>query len=341
MPNRISHLLALVNILLTLALTAEAQTNPPVECPKITVSGYPGIVDIGREYEFSVKLAGRAPKGVTFAWEIPGAPIVSGKNASVVRFATTPEMNGTSVIAIVRIGGLPAHCTNTGSDFVGVGGGIGPIFLSKTDSLIWESKQLLELFDQLEAFPNNQAYIYIGAKPETERHKEIESVIRESALRNGVDQARLTFVRELTTKEIIEIWRVPPGSDNPICRACERVARPDCGLPFDDYGKISKNDERARLDMAAVAMLNNQTWIAVVILFVSPGESKSAAEKRKAFIHDHLVKTRRAPNERLEVHFARDDESRTSIYLVSPELRSTPRQAFNAEPSFDQLKRKN
>lgn len=214
-------------ILIALAATISS-AQPQAECPTIEVFGYPGIVEIGKEYEFSVKLSGRVPKGVTFAWEIAGAPIIAGRDASVVRFGTTPDMSGTSVTATVRVDGLPVHCTSTGSDFVGVGGGVEPIYLSSTDSISWESKQLLELFDRMEEFPSNQGYIFIGADLKTERPKEIEAVIRETALRNEIDQASITIIRESTAKEIVEFWRVPPGANNPLCRYCEPVPEDVC-----------------------------------------------------------------------------------------------------------------
>ena len=56
MPNRISHLLAFVTIVLTIVFTSAAQTDPSNECPNITVDG-DGITPT-RDSLFRFKLKG-------------------------------------------------------------------------------------------------------------------------------------------------------------------------------------------------------------------------------------------------------------------------------------------
>jgi hypothetical protein len=339
MPYPISHLLALVTIVLPLALNGASQMNPPKDCPEITVTGPAGIPDEGALIPFYVQLKGNVRADITYRWRVSTGKVAEGQGTDKAKFdvgwPTTPQ-----VTATVEVRGLPEGCPHTVSETLGVSIDPGPILVSSTTDAATYTKRVNELIKELEKYSTSQGYIYIGSVS-SDRYKQIEQFIRDTALQAAFDQSRLTINRETTSKEIVELWLIRPGVDNPLCKACEPVEPPVCTLPFDTYGKVSKDEERVRLDNAAMAMINNPTWFGVVILFISSEESKAAAMKRMAFMRDHLIRVRKVSSERLDIHFAYGDESLTIIHIVNPELRLAPKEAFNAKPSVDELRRKN
>lgn len=323
-----------------LGLAVEAQTTPPAECPTINVLGPAGIPNPDEFIPYVVELKGDVPPEVAFIWSVSTGKVAEGQGTAKVKIDAPEWLTGVSVTATVKVLGLPEGCPNTGSETMAVSIDPGPILVGSTGNATNYPTSFRELIEALEKHPNSQGYIFIGTS-NSDRFQEIVRLIRDTARLSGFDQSRLTIKPEATSSEIVELWVIRPGVDNPSCRSCEPVERLECGLPSDEYGRIPKNEELGRLDTTAANLIMDSSWIGVVILFVAPDESKRKAEARKTLIRDHLVKTRKVPDERLDIYFARGHETRTSIYLMAPELRMTPKSAFDAEPSFDRLPRRN
>lgn len=113
MPNRISHLLALVTIVLMLALTVAAQTTPPADCPTITVNGPVGIVDAD-PFKFSAKIEGRLPHKVKYEWTVSTGQIIDGQGTAGI---TVVHANPNETLtATVEISPLPKGCPTFASE---------------------------------------------------------------------------------------------------------------------------------------------------------------------------------------------------------------------------------
>lgn len=228
MSNRISHLLACVTVILTLALTAAAQKNPPAGCPTIIVTGPAGIPDEGALIPFYVELMGNAPTGISYRWSVSTGKVVDGQGTDKAKFDVNWP-TGARVTATVEVLGLPSGCPNSASDTLAVAIDPGPIYVSSSGEPLEYAKSVNQLIEELEEYPNSQGYIFIGT-PSSDRYKQIEELIRATASQTGFDQSRLTIKPETTSKELIELWVIRLGVDNPLCKACAELYCPRVSL---------------------------------------------------------------------------------------------------------------
>ncbi len=92
-----------------------------------------------------------------------------------------------------------------------------------------------------------------------------------------------------------------------------------CGYipPAEEYGKLSKNDEKARLDALAVEITAIKDVIAYFIIYYPSKKGKKSYENRVARIRNHLIKERGIAPEKVVVIDGGDAaEERTRIYLA-------------------------
>lgn len=224
MPNRISHLLALVTSVLTLGLTTAAQSAAPPECPTITVTGPAGLPDPGGLIPFYAQVLGKVPSGITYKWRVSTGKIVEGQGTDKAKF-DVGWPTGATLIATVEGMGLPEGCPNTASDKLAVAIDPGPIHVGSSGEPRAYGGLVNELIEELGKYPGSQGYIFIGTAS-SDRYKRIEEFIRATASENDFDQSRITVRRETTSKELVEMWVIRPSVDNPFCRACDELACP-------------------------------------------------------------------------------------------------------------------
>jgi hypothetical protein len=63
-------------------------------------------------------------------------------------------------------------------------------------------------------------------------------------------------------------------------------------FPFDTYGKISTDDEKARLDNLAIHLLEDPKQVAYIFVYAGQQPCAGETQAKIAFIKNHLVKTR-------------------------------------------------
>jgi hypothetical protein len=125
------------------------------------------------------------------------------------------------------------------------------------------------------------------------------------------------------------------------------VAPPlSCGLVPDEWGKLNKNDERARLFNAGVWFSQNPKSVLVFVIYLAPNESSAQANRRAEFIrnfflNDKIIKSSRmsVPFERLHVVFARSDDTRTAVYIFLSDNWAPLLKSFNTAQRPEELKR--
>lgn len=232
MPNRVSHLLALLTVVLTLSLTGAAQTKP--ECPIIEVTGPVGIAqpgDIAR-YGVTVQFASD-PIRPTYKWTVSGGEIVSGQGTASIEVRQPDSF----IVATVELSGLPDGCPNTASEYSGGDPTPEAVKIGEMPNTAPPDLKLITRFgDALADNPSNQGYIYyIAYKPiaPPDQIAERERVLVEAFSRERIGHdMRITLVRMTSARDITEFWRVPPGADNPICEGCDHPAKtcPSIGI---------------------------------------------------------------------------------------------------------------
>jgi hypothetical protein len=91
-------------------------------------------------------------------------------------------------------------------------------------------------------------------------------------------------------------------------------------FPIDEYGRMSYNDERARLDTALAQVKEHPNFDLLFILHSPKGASRTTIGARKKRIESHVIRYRKFSA--AKVHFARGSSYQTSteIYMLPREL---------------------
>ena len=202
-----------------------AQAETKLECPAVSIVSPSGIVAPG---EIAIFIAAVDSKGLTispqFRWSVRGGRILDGQETATIRLRRGDTDRTT---ADVVVGGLPVGCTNLFSETYSCAcHDPGPV---KLDQFSVHNKgevdgRLKEISRILEENPNDQGYLFFSY-PDKVTSKEMaakESRFTSRILQaKNIDVLRLTKVRMRGGFELVQIWRVPPGAENPLCYECE------------------------------------------------------------------------------------------------------------------------
>ena len=115
----------------------------------------------------------------------------------------------------------------------------------------------------------------------------------------------------------VEIYGLPDGCNNSASET--GIVAPVCILPLvvDEFGKLSKKDEKARLSALVVEMREKHSDIAYIILYHPIKKGKKSYENRVAQIKNFLIKDNKISVERVVIISGGDEpEERTRIYLI-------------------------
>jgi hypothetical protein len=116
------------------------------------------------------------------------------------------------------------------------------------------------------------------------------------------------------------------------------IVAPICILPIalDEFRKLSKNDEKARLYIIVLELQQKGESNALIILYHTPKDNRKTLSKRVERIKNFLVKDNKVPEDRVSIVFGGEEpEERTKIYIV-PEGASMP-EDFDTKKSLDEL----
>ncbi len=159
-----------------------------------------------------------------YRWTTSEGEIVLGQGTASIQVKWNREKGLT---ATVEVTGLPKDCPSMASETVYQDSPPEAVRLGVLYSFETEvsEEKLKEFAEELARNPNSQGYIIIGSKPET---KPSEFVAREIKLKEvlaklmgrSYDRSRLTFARWYGKVDLVELWRVPPGAENPKCEQC-------------------------------------------------------------------------------------------------------------------------
>jgi hypothetical protein len=201
--------------------------DAPAECPTIYVTGPAGIPRPGDKVPFRVDVGEKGKDyDLKYKWTTSSGEIVSGQGTPSIEVKF--EKEGMGLTATAEVMGLPNDCGAMASEFIQWEAPIEPVrvgVIYSSEKGLSENK-LKEFSDELEANPNNQGYIFIGSKPGAKsseleaREKKLIEVL-EKLMGRSYDRSRLTLVRQGGKADLIELWRIPPGADNPICKDCD------------------------------------------------------------------------------------------------------------------------
>lgn len=118
-----------------------------------------------------------------------------------------------------------------------------------------------------------------------------------------------------------------------------------CGLAPDDYPKLNRNDERARLYNAAHLWADDPKDVLVFLIYLAPNETVADAKRRATFIRDFYKNDKffaseplRITDDKLVLLFAASDRSHTAVYLFPAENVGSFAESFKASNNFEDIR---
>ncbi len=189
----------------------------PCECPTVSVTGPPDVVQPGETMTFTANVSGGSQDSVTYSWRVDQGTIIEGQGTPVIT-VSTEGLEDTTVMATVDVGNLCETCTNNTASDTGVVAGIPDARLIDEFGPLANDdvKARLDPFaSELQADPTATGYIinYGPARQVTRR----ERLIRDYLVNErGIDPGRLVFVQGGDEAQIrTRLWLVPQGAQPP------------------------------------------------------------------------------------------------------------------------------
>jgi hypothetical protein len=225
------------------------------DCPKIILVGPAGIVPLGELMTYSVNVGGaRGERELEFEWSSSAGTIHSGQGTSSIQIV---RPKGTLTVT-VKISGLPPqNCPDTFSESSSWDGLPVPAKVG-----VWKAGQpfapLQQFSADMAANVDNQGYVFITRAPNST--EDSLSELRKTALSYGPqDSSRVTIVESQGPEELIEIWRVPPGANNPICESCNSTECPTLRVVVPD--RMTTSGESAEFSLRIDPVPNRRTTV--------------------------------------------------------------------------------
>jgi len=137
----------------------------------------------------------------------------------------------------------------------------------------------------------------------------------------------------------VELSGAPPGCKRSASRTTSiKAPLMVCGRAFDEYGDISFEDERARLDNFAIQLFNQPLSVGQIIMSAGQTTFENEATERLARAKSYLVKVREAdPNRIITTDCGFTKELSIRLYIVGPGV--TPASCDNSiEVPFSAVK---
>jgi len=221
---------ALTIALLAAAVSVVAQEEPRADCPTISVTGPAGVWLPGETIWFTTELKGTSPKNISFQWSVDKGEIVNGQGTKDIQ-VRSPSDTEPRLTATVSVIGFAEGCRAKASDTAFTIIDPGPIKVGTIRSAAAGDyeRELAKFAQELKDSPNSQGYVWFGNRKDTAQ-QEIESmerfVLGFLVNKEKIDRSRITTGRVYEGAEIVELWRVPPGVDNPVCQECAKSPCP-------------------------------------------------------------------------------------------------------------------
>jgi hypothetical protein len=97
-----------------------------------------------------------------------------------------------------------------------------------------------------------------------------------------------------------------------------------CGLPFDSYGDIDFEDEKARLDNFVIQLFNQETSTGYIFVYAGRRSYEGEAAERLLRAKDYLVKHRRMSPERIITIDGGYKEDLAVTLMIAPQGATAP-----------------
>lgn len=206
-------------VVVAFAIQAAAQ------CPTIKVVGPAGITNPGDNVVFQAEINVVGPK-LSYSWSVDKGTIIEGQGTVKIAVATDRSIAGQTIIATVKLNGMPSGCVEIASETAGIDNP--PACCHASDE--WDDKmkssdqrgRMDVFFSELANSPTNIGVIVLGVKPDDKldpRNSRIKFVLKHIKLRE-FDKGRFLFFLEPSEERSTRLYRIPPGGNRPPCEGC-------------------------------------------------------------------------------------------------------------------------
>jgi hypothetical protein len=221
---------ALIFLYLILAATYPAVAQKP-ECPAIRGEGLERIVGLGEMVMYRAIISPEPATGaIGYKWRVIHYDAEKGATTDVPFFGQGTSqisfrLDFDSFTAKLEVTGLPTGCPNT----VAVSASLTPrpnaVKLGGTE--IKNFATLGRWMSDLAAsneLPDSDQLLLHFVYPKTASNRAISGreaeVIAKIQRAFGVGQDRISVERKAGSRYVIELWRIPPGAEDPACEIC-------------------------------------------------------------------------------------------------------------------------
>ncbi len=190
------------------------------DCPEIIVIGPSGVSTPGSLIRFVIELSPEPTSNLTYHWSTSAGKVDEGQSTKSIGVRYLMEMRGTSLIATVKVSGLPSQCKDSASDAAELIWDPGPELIAEFSISITtiHRRNLRKVADEQKNDPNGQIYIIEYFPPgTTERAINLKKnkILTFMVKTLKVDGPAITIVTSEADRRFTRIYRVPPGANNP------------------------------------------------------------------------------------------------------------------------------
>lgn len=212
-------LVLILFILIISAFSISAQSP----CPTISVTPPNGLTEIGGSMTFTAKIDGISLENLKYQWVVTSGAITSGQGTQTITVATTDDMAGATVTAILEVSGLPQNCPNefSGSGEIKQKIIVGtPIPIEEYEKISW-SNEKIKLDEVVKILRDNYSStlvvrIFLNTKNHRQAFK-IKSarIIKYLTEQRKIPKDKIRVAFGGNEKYLIEVWLIPMGVTPP------------------------------------------------------------------------------------------------------------------------------
>lgn len=210
------RLLFILILIVSGCLGIAAQT---ANCPKITITGPPGITMPGDRMTFSANVLSSAPLGrLEYAWTVTAGSVLRGQGTPNIEVLTTKEMQGSNVTASVKLKGVPIGCFAAASEVASIAPRLsGPHWLDEFGKLsIPDLRARLQNFYVLvNNIPTAEGIVIVKFDKKASRGRKVSHLnnIYNAIIWLKGDLTRVSFLISESDYEGTSVGPIPLGAD--------------------------------------------------------------------------------------------------------------------------------
>lgn len=214
-----AKLLLAMSLVLSFWSVSSGQTEPNGGCPEFMIVGPSGVWMPEETVSFQASVSGSLPDSAKFVWTVNGGTILAGQGTLAITMLID-KAAGDTIVARLKIEGLPSNCTSETTDSVTICRPSPPILIDEfsTPNGEIDAARLTSAAKERQNNPTNQLYIIEYFPPGTadsEKEEKVAKIKDQLAKVSGFELAAVTIATADADTYLTKIYRVPPGSDNP------------------------------------------------------------------------------------------------------------------------------